>query len=545
MNINKKSSYSKIKDQLKNSELDRTYSLWNVGEDEELLRLYTNEKLTNLEISKKLRRTLGSINSRLKLHGHPNKNVSDFSTQFIDYIKDGINPITGEILGEDSAWRHPKILEDLQTYIGIPKIINSQKNKYTGTEINGLIDKERLIFAELMIQVKKFLPKVSDRDSQLLTHYYNQSGQKKTLQDTALHFGISRERVRQIRDKSLRKIRWAIKNRNFIYSKATSVKSINLDKKNSLLYLNDILDIIVSKDNFSKPSQNLTQIKNNLPKHDFFKIENFDTFTPFSNSNQISRDQFTDEEITKQRQLNLQSGRLLNSRFPITWEEVEKMREFFELGHNANQLEKYFQRSHKSIYSSLEKANYFNISQKNVSSQIVKESSAPVDKYRKSLLWKDKSRFTERQIEVVETIYNNSTGISFHELCSKLSLSTPQLQGILGAITSRWRNLDKNNDRMWKMTDGKYIPLDFLIQGSSILEKNAYAKKNINENSGKKFCIECGLEIDNERIKKVPTTLHCIDCASEISFERRRIFEPLGTREDFKKDKNSWKKTNF
>jgi len=81
-------SYSENRERFKDSEFDRTYTLWTVIEDEELLRLYLNEKLTNLEISKKLRRTLGGIRSRLKLHGYPNQNVADFGTQFVDYIKE-------------------------------------------------------------------------------------------------------------------------------------------------------------------------------------------------------------------------------------------------------------------------------------------------------------------------------------------------------------------------------------------------------------------------------------------------------------------------
>ena len=40
---------SKIREELKDSELDRTYMLWSIDEDKELLRLHIQEKLTNLE----------------------------------------------------------------------------------------------------------------------------------------------------------------------------------------------------------------------------------------------------------------------------------------------------------------------------------------------------------------------------------------------------------------------------------------------------------------------------------------------------------------
>ena len=193
MNKNYGSSFSDIKDKLKNSEFDRTFTLWSVNEDEELLRLYLKEKLTNLEISKKLRRTLGSIRARLKLHGHPNKNIINFGIQFADYIKEGINPITGEILNEDSAWRHPKILDDLENYIGISKSNKYKTKKFSSVETNKLIDKERPVFYELMIQIKKFIPKISDRDAELIAYHYDPSSEKKSLQDTANKFTMSRE----------------------------------------------------------------------------------------------------------------------------------------------------------------------------------------------------------------------------------------------------------------------------------------------------------------------------------------------------------------
>ena len=101
--------YQKIKEELKNSEYDRTFSHWTAEEDEALISRHTQLQLSNLEIAKHHRRTLGSIKARLKLHGYPDKSPGDFVDQFANYLRNGINPITGEILSEDSAWLHPKI----------------------------------------------------------------------------------------------------------------------------------------------------------------------------------------------------------------------------------------------------------------------------------------------------------------------------------------------------------------------------------------------------------------------------------------------------
>ena len=352
-------SYSENKGQLKNSEFDRTYTLWTVTEDEELLRLFLHENLTNLEISIKLRRTLGSIRARLRLHGYSNQNVATFGTQFVDYIKNGINPITGEILSGDSAWFHPKILEDLEGYIGERKSSEPEKNKKLDIETNFLVDEERPIFRELMLQIKKFLPKISDRDQKLLVFHYDYSSKKKTLQETADKFSISRERVRQIRNRSLRKLKTSIKRRNFTYLKSNFDKSKNLDNKNALLYLNSVLEKIAFHNGWNKRPQNTIQVREiELSKKNIFKLEKFDTFTIFNEHSKVTRDEFTDDVIIERRNENSKAGRLLNFGFPIIWEEVEEMQKRVDLGHNQNQLEEYFQRSHKSIYACLEKINY-------------------------------------------------------------------------------------------------------------------------------------------------------------------------------------------
>ena len=75
---------------------------------------------------------------------------------------------------------------------------------------------------------------------------------------------------------------------------------------------------------------------------------------------------------------------------------------------------------------------------------------------------------------------------------------------------------------------------------SNELSKNKVVQKDLES----KFCKDCGVQIDHKRLLAVPKTTLCIVCAAEKHFERIKIEEPLGTREDFRKDRSSWKSTN-
>lgn len=483
MNENNRPSLSEIKEKFKSSEFDRTFSFWSLNEDEELLRLYLQEKLPNIEISKKLRRSLGSIRARLKLHGYPNKNIINFGTQFANYIKEGINPITGELLSQDSAWLHPKILEDLESYIGVTKLHENKVSKDTSLETNNLIDKERSIFAELMINIKKFLPKISERDAQLLEFHYDKLSKKKTLQETAEKFELSRERVRQIRDKSLRKLSFAIKTRQFTFVK-NSPQNLELTfRKNALNYLNEVLNLFNNNDNKSglnvennekKSKINLDgedEIINEINKLNFFRIETKESYTPYSTKNKISRAAFPDEEINKRRKNNYKEKKFLNYFFPITWEEVDEMKAKYIQGFSSKQLEDYFQRSHKSIYYCLEKEGLVdptskkNASTKNNQSQSTNkientELENEIMKIKTYLL--NELKLSETQKKVIEIIYGANTGISFAELRAEINISTSKLQGILSHMTLLWRSRNNMNDRMWKIRENKYFPLKSL-----------------------------------------------------------------------------------
>lgn len=59
-------------------------------------------------------------------------------------------------------------------------------------------------------------------------------------------------------------------------------------------------------------------------------------------------------------------------------------------------------------------------------------------------------------------------------------------------------------------------------------------------NSREIRCEECDSIIPNKRLEVVPTTKLCVNCASSQPFQKLRVEEPWGTREAFKKDRQSW-----
>ena len=118
MNFSEEKKFEIIrKNRLKKLGFERSYDLWSLDEDEKLLHLKFNENRTIQEIARELKRTIGSIQHRLKLH-EDKQNIKDNNQiKFLKYILEGTNPITGEQLSEDSVWKHPQITNDLEFYL--------------------------------------------------------------------------------------------------------------------------------------------------------------------------------------------------------------------------------------------------------------------------------------------------------------------------------------------------------------------------------------------------------------------------------------------
>ncbi|HAQ72264.1 MAG TPA: hypothetical protein DCR48_14920 [Flavobacteriales bacterium] len=69
---------------------------------------------------------------------------------FLQAIMEGINPETGEVLSEDSAWRHPKIIEDIATYIDYGAVQEESGNRKKKTRELKFSSSEFTIFCEAM-----------------------------------------------------------------------------------------------------------------------------------------------------------------------------------------------------------------------------------------------------------------------------------------------------------------------------------------------------------------------------------------------------------
>ena len=93
----------------------KSYEPWTDREDKELEDL--SKTMSVPELADHFKRMEGGIRSRLlKLSLEQNKNESKADI-FLDAILNGANPGTREILEEDSVWKHPKIIGDIQQFL--------------------------------------------------------------------------------------------------------------------------------------------------------------------------------------------------------------------------------------------------------------------------------------------------------------------------------------------------------------------------------------------------------------------------------------------
>ena len=365
----KKQNFASIRDGLSKSEYDRTYSFWSLDEDRALLRLYKQDGLSKLEIAKKLRRTLGSINARLKLHQNVEPNEKSLDVDFIKYIREGINPITGEELSDDSAWRHPSILEDISTYMHVgtsTQDFSKYHSEVDETELDGI---EWKILANLCQQANKFLPNESQRNIEIIqTLYQPNSIKKHTLRSLGANLGISGERVRQIRNKVLRKLlNSVVKKEVWVVDKGSTLKN-KLSNDDALLYVASVLDVIADKskhrhyvngeDTISEVETNeATSTTKQAYKLDYFKIEECDTITPLNDAHKFIKEGVLHnrEKISEFRDDNHKNGKLLHHGFPLTLEEKNLILEMHNQGKTDIELERYFQRSRITIAKTIER----------------------------------------------------------------------------------------------------------------------------------------------------------------------------------------------
>ena len=76
------------------------------------------------------------------------------------------------------------------------------KNDFSPSPDNGLLE------TSLKIEIKRLLSKLDGREAAILSSYYGLNGnQALALDDISLRFGLTRERIRQIKDNSIRKLK--------------------------------------------------------------------------------------------------------------------------------------------------------------------------------------------------------------------------------------------------------------------------------------------------------------------------------------------------
>jgi|SaaInlStandDraft_1057018.scaffolds.fasta_scaffold227390_1 hypothetical protein len=77
------------------------------------------------------------------------------------------------------------------------------------------------------------------------------------------------------------------------------------------------------------------------------------------------------------------------------------------------------------------------------------------------------------------------------------------------------------------------------------LKNNIGAEKILNDSPSTNSSVicsndDCDALIPVERLKAIPGTTVCVRCASSRPFTKQRVQETWGTREDYKKDRQSW-----
>tara|TARA_Y100000590_G_C15233735_1_gene831064 strand:+ start:106 stop:507 length:402 start_codon:yes stop_codon:yes gene_type:complete len=91
-----------------------SYKPWTMEGDEELLKL--SEKMSVPELANHFKRTHGAIYSRLLRLALPEGSIITKSDLFLNAVVHGAHPLTGEVLHDDSAWKHPQIIADISHF---------------------------------------------------------------------------------------------------------------------------------------------------------------------------------------------------------------------------------------------------------------------------------------------------------------------------------------------------------------------------------------------------------------------------------------------
>lgn len=91
------------------------YKEWTRDEDAELLRLARSMSIGKL--ADHFKRQRSAINGRLrKLRPKRVRYPGLDADSFLKAVLIGADPLTGEVLNDDSVWKHPQILKDIEEF---------------------------------------------------------------------------------------------------------------------------------------------------------------------------------------------------------------------------------------------------------------------------------------------------------------------------------------------------------------------------------------------------------------------------------------------
>lgn len=168
----------------------------NMGYVVTLARQYSCELLTTDDLVSE--GSIGMIKAAEKFDPSRGKPFVTFAAPYIRHsIEEAIRRVTGDI---------PVLSTDESLPVG-------SKNNYT--LLNVLEDKDApkadLVFEQnaLSDELLQVIDVLNEREQEVVKGCFGINGERKTMAEIGLQLGLKRERVRQIRDKALRKLRKA------------------------------------------------------------------------------------------------------------------------------------------------------------------------------------------------------------------------------------------------------------------------------------------------------------------------------------------------
>lgn len=253
---------------------------------------------------------------------------------FLNAILDGCDPITGEVLHDSSAWRHPHIQNDIKKLLESTSLNTEKKPKQRvlSNEIR-LSDNDLVLLKHLLLRVSAIAPNLKTREIEIIQSIYSlDNNNVATLEHVGRQFGLSKERIRQIKEKVIKKI---IRSKHGIYIQQSA------DKKNHNEKDTYKIDPSIDIDYLPLPDVNM------IEEGEYFKLEDLMSFTPISS--QLSAtwlESWTSKDYVHNfRNNNIYSKRLINYGMPITKEEISLIMKMNNKKYSLGYLEKYFQRS--------------------------------------------------------------------------------------------------------------------------------------------------------------------------------------------------------